>query len=366
MKALFITICTAHGLLHLIGFLKGIRLKDFPQIKSHISGIAGVFWFFAHLIIMATVMLYFSAKPYWWIPGIAGAILSQILIITIWRDAKWGSIMNAILLTGCIIGYGKMNFDESYEKSILAFYHEARIPGEKGLGLSDIQHLPYPVKTWLMGSGILNKDKLVTCRLKQIGEIKLSSENENWINFVAEQYFTIKEPGFIWKLASNYAGIVPITGIDYFIDGKGVTDINLLYHKNMVDETGPKIDEGSLQRYLGEIIWFPSAAVSPLIKWTAIDTLNAKATLEYMGTKAEGIFTFNTKGEFVKYSAKRFKDNKNGSERFPWEVESLQQSTMNGVKIPVKLQVTWKLPEGDFTWFRMEISEIDYNLPYRY
>jgi hypothetical protein len=35
---------------------------------------------------------------------------------------------------------------------------------------------------------------------------------------------------------------------------------------------------------------------------------------------------------------------------------------MNGVKIPVKLTATWKLDEGDWTWLKLEITEIKYNI----
>jgi len=66
-------------------------------------------------------------------------------------------------------------------------------------------------------------------------------------------------------------------------------------------------DEGTMQRFLGEIVWFSSAALSPYISWEAIDDLSAKAKMEYKGTIGSGTFYCNKQGDFVKYSAQRYK-----------------------------------------------------------
>ncbi len=53
-----------------------------------------------------------------------------------------------------------------------------------------------------------------------------------------------------------------------FKDGKGSMIIKVLSLINVVnDSNNEKINQGTLQRYLGEITWFPTAAVSPYIKW---------------------------------------------------------------------------------------------------
>ena len=34
---------------------------------------------------------------------------------------------------------------------------------------------------------------------------------------------------------------------------------------------------------------------------------------------------------------------------------------MNGINIPVKLDVSWKLGSMDWTWLKLDIVEIEYN-----
>ncbi|TVQ85923.1 MAG: hypothetical protein EA393_13025 [Bacteroidetes bacterium] len=44
-------------------------------------------------------------------------------------------------------------------------------------------------------------------------------------------------------------------------------------------ESGAKMDEATLQRYLGEMVWFPSALLNPYVSREVIDPLSAKATM---------------------------------------------------------------------------------------
>lgn len=39
---------------------------------------------------------------------------------------------------------------------------------------------------------------------------------------------------------------------------------------------------------------------------------------------------------------------------------------MNGIRIPSELEATWKLDSGDWNWLKLEMSEIEYNLPEEY
>lgn len=363
MKILFIILVCIHGLLHLVGFLKGIRLKDFPQIKTPISGIQGVLWFFAHLILMVSLVFFYTNKPYWWIPAIPGVLLSQALIFSIWKDAKWGTLINLFILAYAAVGYGKMNFDEAYVKQVDDFYKATRISGKKGLSDEQLINLPYPVKNWIAKSGVMSKDQIVTCRIIQTGEMKSDPKMEKGIACISEQYFNISEPGFIWKADLNYGKILPVIALDSWSEGKAQMNVETMYLFQLANHSGEKIDEGSMQRFLAEMVWFPSAAASNLITWKGIDSLNAEATFNYRGKSVNGIFSFNKNGDFVKFSTLRYQEN---DKKLPWVVEATAHSTMNGVRIPIDLKVSWKLPEGDFTWFTLHVNRIEYNLPYRF
>ncbi len=221
--------------------------------------------------------------------------------------------------------------------------------------------LPEPVKNWLANSGIIGREKIYAVHLCQKGLIKLRPAQINWIKTTAEQYFTINPPAFIWKVKMDMMPLLPVAGRDKFVDGKGRMTIKLFSLINVANEAGDKINQAALQRWLAEICWFPSAALSPYIKWETIDSTAAKATVTYENISGSVIFRFNKQGDIESCTADRYKENAKDAPLEKWQVDTIKYGVMNGIRIPVESEVTWKLKDGDFTWYKLEITAIDYN-----
>jgi hypothetical protein len=101
----------------------------------------------------------------------------------------------------------------------------------------------------------------------------------------AVQYFATGKPGFIWNARVDMMPLLTLAGRDKYADGKGNMLIKVLGIMPIVDATGPETDQGAMHRYLGEMIWFPSAALEPYITWEPIDAVSAKATMSYGGVR---------------------------------------------------------------------------------
>ena len=89
--------------------------------------------------------------------------------------------------------------------------------------------------------------------------------------------------------------------------------------------------------------------------------ISARATMSFNGTTGTGIFYFNQNGEFKEFRAERYKETGPNARPIEWIVTSEKTETREGVKIPVKLSAAWKLDSGNWTWLKMEVSEITYN-----
>lgn len=226
----------------------------------------------------------------------------------------------------------------------------------------DMIDVPYPVANWLKHSGVLGKSPIKTVNLKQKAKMKMKPEQEKWYAAQASQTFDLTEPSFIWKVKMKISPFVVIRGKDQFKDGKGQMKIKLCSLFNLVNEKGPKIDEGTMQRFMGEMVWFPTAALDPCISWEMIDSCNAKAYMNYGGTTGSGTFHFNKTGDFIGFSAMRYYSNTDESEKKLWQIEVLEHAVVNGIKIPVKMQASWHLESGKWTWLQLEIFDIEYNL----
>jgi hypothetical protein len=130
---------------------------------------------------------------------------------------------------------------------------------------------------------------------------------------------------------------------------------------SVVDVTGPAIDQGTLLRFLGEIIWFPSAALAPYLRWEGIDDRSARATMTYGGVSASGVFTFDEQGRALKMTASRYKGDGATATLERWEVPATDWRTLGGITIPVAGAAVWKLSGGDLEYYRWEITAVDYN-----
>ncbi|RYD03617.1 hypothetical protein N752_18765 [Desulforamulus aquiferis] len=91
-----------------------------------------------------------------------------------------------------------------------------------------------------------------------------------------------------------------------FTEGKGNMLIKVLSLFTVANARGEEIDQGTQLRYLGEIVWYPTAALCDYIKWEAIDTHSARATMSYDGLSTSGVFEFNDLGEVTSFSADRY------------------------------------------------------------
>lgn len=279
-----------------------------------------------------------------------GKVLLIILIVLI--------IIVAIAIVASLIANGR--FNKKVEGEILELLRSISETNAEIINEEDLLDLPEPVKKWLEYSGVVGSERINTVHLKQIATMRLKPE-QKWMPVKADQYFTVAKPGFIWKAYIKMAPFFHIVGRDEYTNGNGFMLIKLLSLIPVVDAKGPEIDQGTLLRYLGETVWFPSAALSDYIEWEQIDENSARATMSYGDINASGVFTFNDNGQVINFTANRYREDNGQYSLRPWSIDMREYRSLGGVKIPTKGDVTWKLDEGDFNWFKFEIVEIDYN-----
>lgn len=362
MKWILFFLVIIHALIHLLGFIKAFGFAEINQLTQNISKPIGILWLIALILFLIAAIQFVSNHDLWWITALAAVILSQVLIILFWQDAKFGTIPNIIILLVAVVAFADWSFNRDVKNEIAEMFAQNPIAPKEILSEEKISSLPPIVQKWLRNSGAVGKEMILTVRLKQKGKMKMKPEQEKWYDANAVQYFTVDNPAFIWKVKVDMMPLVFFTGRDKFSDGKGNMLIKVLSLFNIVNTSdNEKINQGTLQRYLGETIWFPTAVVSPYIKWEEIDSLSAKATMSCKGTTGSAVFTFNEIGDFVKFSAMRYMDSEANSQLKEWIITLNEYKVYNGIKIPVKGEATWKLDDGDFTWYKLEIYDVEYN-----
>lgn len=93
-----------HGLIHFMGFAKAFGYGDMKQLTIPISKPAGIAWMITAFLLIITTVLFLLKTEAWRYLAISSILLSQILIIKSWKDAKFGTIGNAVAL-GMLLFY---------------------------------------------------------------------------------------------------------------------------------------------------------------------------------------------------------------------------------------------------------------------
>ncbi|OEF95700.1 DUF6920 family protein [Desulfuribacillus alkaliarsenatis] len=242
-----------------------------------------------------------------------------------------------------------------------------QIPSETSIvSQVEIEQLPEPVQNWLLTAGVLESERIYTVRSKQAALARFNKDHGEWTPLKAEQHFTVNEPGFIWSAKFNMAPFLHIAARDMYKDGKGNMLIKFQSLFTIADSTGYEMDQGTMVRYLAEIVWMPTAALEDYIVWEEIDEFSAKATMTYKDVSATGIFTFDEQGNPVHFIADRYGEFDGEFIMLPWVATMSEHTIIDGFKVPVNADITWKLDTGDYTWYSLEVTDIEFNNPVSY
>ncbi|TBW28001.1 hypothetical protein [Gramella sp. KN1008] len=103
MKTVFAILLSVHLLIHFIGFLRAFNMVEMPESTLPISRTQGIFWLLTGILFILPVILYMQNDPLWAIITIPLVFMSQVLLIMNWKDAKFGTIINLIIIAVAIV-----------------------------------------------------------------------------------------------------------------------------------------------------------------------------------------------------------------------------------------------------------------------
>ncbi|WP_281541148.1 DUF6920 family protein [Maribacter aestuarii] len=361
MRIAFLVMVLLHGLIHLMGFTKAFGYGNLAEFSKDISRPIGLLWLLVGLLFIVSSILYWKKMVAWSLLVIIAMVLSQILIFIFWSDAKFVTIVNAIILVVGISAYGLYRFNKMVFQETQDLVRDIGPGGISVVTKEDIRQLPERVQEWMQSSGVMGTERLVSVHLRQKGKMKIKPEGK-WMPFTAEQYFDVSKPAFIWSTEVDFLPLIKMVGRDKFIDGKGEMLIKLANVIPVVNEgDNEKINSGAMVRYLAEMVWFPSAALNHYVHWETMDANSVKATFTLNGKSVFGIFEFSENGEMQSFEAERYYGGGKDASLETWLIKVEEYKNFIGFKIPNKCSVTWKLKEGDFNWLNLEITDWTFN-----
>jgi hypothetical protein len=129
-------------------------------------------------------------------------------------------------------------------------------------------------------------------------------------------------------------------------------------------EQGGGLDQGGLLRFLGEVQWFPAAALARYITWEEVAPDSARATMTWGGITASMTFRFSPGGRLLESSAMRYNDARARDER--WVNRNQEDGEFGGLRLPASGEARWEYDSGPSPYIRWRITAIEPDRPARF
>lgn len=256
---------------------------------------------------------------------------------------------------------GRWRAKRAFEKDAEHWLDVAVAAPGRVVEVSELDRLPPPVSRWLLRSGIIGRERIVTLHATQRGRLHQAADKP-WINFTAEQYCITEPVTLLWLASASIAGVPLMLAYDTFIDGHGAMDVRIGGVIPIEKARGLEVDEGTLHRWLSEIASIPSAALDERIAWRGLEDDSAEATMTLGELAVTAVFTFDDEGWPIRVDADRFRAVDGGFVRTPWSALLSDHREVQGITIPHHVEAVWHLEEGDLTALVMEFETVEYDV----
>lgn len=309
------------------------------------------------------VALYLFKKDSWVYFALISVVLSQILILNNWQDAKFGTIANVIILLFLIIGFFQIKFKNEYKNEVKIGLQESKNLQKTLLNESEIAYLPAPVQKYIRYTGFLNKPIVNNFRIDFVGKIR-DHAKPVWMELTSEQYNFIKTPTRLFYLDATMK-VLPVGGFHSFKNGVAFMDIRLLSIFQVAYMAGKEAGISETVTFFNDMcVMAPGALIDKKIEWLEVVGNKVKALFTNNGITISAWLYFNEKGEMVNFvSEDRSALGANGvTSKHKWSTPMRDYKNINGYRLASYAEAIYTYPEGDFTYATFTLKDISYNL----
>jgi hypothetical protein len=367
VNVLFASLLALHGLIHLLGFAKGVRLASLPQLTQPISPLLGFVWLAAAILFVAAAAALLAWPRWWWAPALVALAVSMAVIVPSWADAKAGALVNAVILLGVVIGLltqGPLSLRAQYEREVA----QRLGPTTRGdlVSEADIASLPAPVRRYLHRTGVVGQPRVHNLRARLHGRIR-SGPASAWMPFTAEQHNVFGEPARLFYLRASMRG-VPVHGLHAFVGPHATMHVKAAGLVTVARAAGPEMDQAETVTLFNDMcVLAPATLIDPAIAWEPLDDRRARAAFTHAGRTIRAELQFTADGELVDFvSDDRRALSTDGTtlRAVRWSTPLRDYRPFGSVRLASRGEGRWHEASGTYAYIELTVDGVEYNVPH--
>lgn len=357
LKYLFLFFMLTHGFIHFMGFAKAYGYGTMKQLTLPITKPVGSLWMFTAFLLIAATVLFLLKKESWIYLAVPGAVLSQILIVMVWKDAKWGTVANLILLFVAVLAFTTLQFEKVFRADVNKLFEQKN--ATVILTEDDMQYLPPPVQRYLRYSNVIGKPKPNNMHVVFEGEMR--SKGKEWFSFTSEQYNFFGEPTRLFLMKAKMFGIT-VPGYHSYQQQKALMNIKLFGLIDIVKIKDENLAKGETVTVFNDMcLMAPGFLIDKRIAWEPMNDTTAKATLTNGTIKVSAVLYFNQQGQLIDFiSNDRYETN--SKQWLPFSTPVSEYKTLNNMNLISYGEAVWHYPDSAFVYGKFRTKKIEYNV----
>lgn len=344
-----------------MGFAKAFGYGNVTQLSKEITKTAGIFWSLTALLFCVTLLMFIFKKESWPIWAFISVAMSQIMILTVWEDAKFGTLANILIVSVAVTAFSTDRYYQKYLGDVkAAILQNDHLPASL-LTETDIKHLPESVKKYIRYSGSIGKPKVYHFKIKFSGKIKQNEKSE-WMPFTSEQNNFMELPTRLFFMNAIMKHL-PVAGYHAYLNGKAYMDIRLfsLFRVQYMD--GIDMDIAETVTFFNDMCCMaPATLIDSRISWQEISHNNVAATFTNNGISIHAKLIFNDAGQLINFISDDRYD-ANAGKKLPWSTPLRDYKEINGYNIAGGADAVYTYPEGDLIYGTFNRINVVYNQP---
>lgn len=359
LKYFFAFIVLIHGLIHITGFVKAFDFANITALTKEISKPVGLLWLATALLFLTAFALLLLKNESW--PAVAGiaVLISQLLIFSTWHDAKFGSLANLLIVFVAIASWTSLNFEAQFRNDVKANLLLTKNIPEDLLREADIKLLPEPIQKYLRYSGVIDKPKIKNIRITFDG--KMRDRGKDWFTFCSLQYNFFDEPARLFFMKAKMFGIT-VPGYHNYHHATAKMDVKIFGLFSAVKLKGIEMNKAETVTVFNDMcLLAPASLIDKRIEWLPVDSSTTVAVFTNGTNTIKATLLFNAQGQLINFiSDDRYAVGDMKRYRFSTPVS--EYGRVNGRNVLQTASTIWHYPEGEFTYGKFRLKNIDFNV----